>query len=140
MSSRPDLRWSQQMAKQLVSVAAAAVTLAVLGGCSDEGAVPQTPHFDDPRLQQGRTIWMQVCRNCHLTGVAGAPAIADYAAWAKRRQKGVDILYANALKGIVDDNGSWRMPPRGGNDALSDEQVRRAVYYMLEAAQATGGK
>ena len=139
MSSGPDLRWSQQMAKQLASVAVTVVTLAVLGGCSDEGAAPQTPRFDDPRLQQGRTIWMQVCRNCHLTGVAGAPAIGDSAAWAERQRKGIDALYASALQGIADDNGNWRMPPRGGNDTLSDEQIRRAIDYMLAAAQSADG-
>ena len=127
------------MAKQLVSVAVTAVILAFLGGCSDEGAGPQTPRFDDPRLQQGRTIWMQVCRNCHLTGVAGAPAIGDPAAWEVRRRKGMDALYASALQGIADDNGNWRKPPRGGNDTLSDEQVRRAIDYMLEAAQSASG-
>jgi cytochrome c5 len=127
------------MAQQLVRVAATAVMLAFLGGCSDEGAAPQTPRFDDPRLQQGRTIWMQVCRNCHLTGVAGAPAIGDPAAWAERQRKGTDALYASALQGIADDNGNWRMPPRGGNDTLSDEQVRRAIDYMLAAAQSAGG-
>lgn len=127
------------MAKQLVGVAVTAVMLAVLGGCSDEGAAPQTPRFDDPRLQQGRTIWMQACRNCHLTGVAGAPAIGDLAAWAERRRKGIDALYTNALQGIADDNGNWRMPPRGGNHTLSDEQVRRAIDYMLKAAESAGG-
>jgi cytochrome c5 len=139
MNSKPGTPWSQKIAQDSASVAAAALILMALSGCGDEDAAPQVPRFDDPRLQQGRTIWMQVCRNCHLTGVAGAPAIGDGAAWAERRRKGVDMLYANALQGIVDDNGSWRMPPRGGNDALSDEQVRRAVDYMLEAAQAAGG-
>jgi cytochrome c5 len=113
--------------------------LAVLGGCSDEGAVTQTPRFDDPQLQQGRTVWMQVCRNCYLTGVAGAPAIGDPAAWAERQRKGMDALNASALQRIADDIGNWRMPPRGGNDALSDEQVRRAIGYMLAAAQSAGG-
>ena len=127
------------MGKQLIIVAAAAVMLALSSGCSDEGTAPQTPRFDDPRLQQGRTIWMQVCRNCHLTSVAGAPAIGDAAAWAERQRKGIDALYASALQGIADNNGSWRMPPRGGNDTLSDEQVRRAIDYMLAAAQSVGG-
>ena len=138
MRSRLDLQWSQQIAKLVVGVAVGTMMLAVLGGCSDEGAAPQTPRFDDPQLQQGRTIWMQVCRNCHLTGVAGAPAIGDSAAWAERQQKGIDALYASALQGIADVNGSWRMPPRGGNDTLPDEQVRRAVDYMLAAAQSAG--
>lgn len=138
MNSNPDIPWSQRIAQHSARVFAAAVMLFALSGCGDEGAALQTPRFDDPRLQQGRTIWMQVCRNCHLTGVAGAPAIGDPEAWVERRQKGFDTLYSNALQGIGDDNGSWRMPPRGGNDTLSDEQLRRAVDYMLEAAQSAG--
>ena len=139
MNSKPGAPWSQKTAQDSASFAAAALMLVALSGCGDEGAATQTPRFDDPGLQQGRTIWMQVCRNCHLTGVAGAPAIGDFPAWAERRKKGVDTLYTNAVQGIVDDNGSWRMPPRGGNDKLPDEQVRRAVDYMLKAAHAAGG-
>ena len=94
----------------------------------------EVPSFAEVDLQQGRATWMQVCRNCHLSGVAGAPAVNDSAAWQQRLAKGKETLYRNAIDGIAIESG-WTMPPRGGVDRLSDTDVRLAVDYML-AAQA----
>jgi cytochrome c5 len=98
----------------------------------DDRPENSSPVFDDPELTQGKTIWMQVCRNCHLKGVAGAPAIGDAQAWRQRLTKGKTILYQNAINGIPKEQG-WSMPPRGGLDNLSDAEVRLAVDYMLTA-------
>jgi cytochrome c5 len=108
--------------------------LPLLTACGDDPPKTALPVFDDAQLTQGRNTWMQVCRNCHLTGVAGAPAITDATAWQPRLVKGKATLYQNAINGIPQASG-WSMPPRGGEARLSDEQVRRAVDYML-AAQA----
>ena len=92
------------------------------------------PTFEQSQLTQGKSIWMQVCRNCHLKGVAGAPAIGDAPAWEARLIRGKTTLYQNAIMGIAQEQG-WSMPPKGGMDRLSDAEVRLAVDYML-AAQA----
>jgi cytochrome c5 len=109
-----------------------------LTACGDDGssrsAVAQPPTFDDPDLSAGRSVWMSTCRNCHLTGVAGAPALHDIAAWTPRLAKGHDTLFGSVLQGIGDGT-TWRMPPRGGNPALSDAQVRQAVDYTLAAVE-----
>ena len=110
------------------------VVLPLLAACSDEQPGTALPTFGSPELTQGKSTWMQVCRNCHLTGVAGAPAIGSAEAWRERVAKGTATLYQNAISGIPKDQG-WSMPPRGGMDRLSDAEVRRAVDYML-AAQA----
>ena len=110
----------------------------VLAGCSEPdraGAIPDPPRFDDPRLEAGRSTWMMTCRACHLTGVAGAPAVGNYEAWAPRLGKGRSALHASAVNGIPNDSG-WTMPPRGGNQRLSSEQVKAAVDYMLAAVTA----
>jgi len=114
-----------------------ALALAIAAaGCGNGGPqdAEQVPVFEEAPLASGRAVWIQVCRNCHLTGVAGAPALRDYAAWQPRLAKGREALYASALNGIPDASG-WRMPPRGGNPALSDEQVRRAVDFTLAAVE-----
>lgn len=120
--------------------------VAALGGallaCGDNGASKttgaQVPEFEDPALRTGRSVWMTTCRNCHLTGVAGAPALADYPAWTPRIAKGRDALYASVLNGIGDGT-AWRMPPKGGNPALSEQQVRQAVDFTLAAVEALRG-
>lgn len=114
---------------------AVALSPIVLGGCGDKQAKDELPRFDTATLQQGRSTWMQVCRNCHLMGVAGAPAITDHEAWKPRLGKGVDELYQSAIEGIRSGDG-WSMPPRGGSDSLSDADVRLAVDYTIEAVEA----
>lgn len=127
------------MSIRLVVIAALSGTLLACGeNGASRGTAAQVPEFEDPQLRAGRSVWMTTCRNCHLTGVAGAPALADYAAWAPRIARGRDALYASVLNGIG-DGASWRMPPKGGNPALSEQQVRQAVDYTLAAVEALRG-
>jgi cytochrome c5 len=108
----------------------------VMAGCdrSSQGqslAVSE-PTFEDARLASGRSVWMNTCRACHLRGVAGAPAITDAGNWKERRRDGRESLLSSALEGIPEGNG-WSMPPRGGNPRLTDDEVGRALDYMLAA-------
>ena len=113
----------------------AVMAMSVLAGCSNSdtaGAIADPPRFDDPHLEAGRSTWMMTCRACHLTGVAGAPAVGNFDAWAPRLGKGRSALHASAVNGLRNESG-WTMPPRGGNQRLSTEQVKAAVDYMLAA-------
>jgi cytochrome c5 len=111
----------------------------LLSGCGESGTdgakAPTMPKFSDQQLMMGRGIWMGTCRNCHLMGVSGAPAVTNYEAWAPRIEKGKPALYQSALNGIKGEDGKFRMPPRGGNAQLSDEQVRQAVDYMVASVK-----
>ena len=109
----------------------------LLLGCNDsqnvDSQVPEMPRFSEAELAKGRGVWMRTCRNCHLLGISGAPAVTDIFAWNPRINKGKSALYASAINGIFGDEGEYRMPPRGGNPQLKDEQIRQAVDYMLAA-------
>lgn len=71
---------------------------------------------------------------CHSTGVLGAPKLGDTEAWKARWEKGVDVLVKNAV------NGFNAMPPKGGNSALSEAEIRSVVDFMLsKVAQADAG-
>ena len=91
------------------------------------------PEFPGERLEVGRTIWIDNCEGCHAYGIAGAPIPSNAEAWAPRIAKGADSLYQNAIEGFFGPKGTM-MPARGGNDALTDEQVSAAVDYMIRLA------
>jgi cytochrome c5 len=116
------------------------ICIYLLTGCGEQpqeaGALPNMPRFAEERLAKGRSIWMGTCRNCHLLGVSGAPAVTDGSAWAARIRKGIPTLYLSALNGIKGDDGRFRMPPRGGNPRLNDEEIRQAVDYMTASVEA----
>jgi cytochrome c5 len=82
-----------------------------------------------PAAADGKQVFASTCVACHATGVAGAPKLGDKAAWGPRIKQGMDTLLHSAL------NGKNAMPPRGGNSALTDAQVRAAVEYMVSQAK-----
>lgn len=115
-------------AAPLAGALAAALVFASLAAAP--AGAQQFPEFPEPRLEQGRAIWLGTCEACHANDVAGAPLISNKVAWKPRLAKGRDALYRSALRGLTGPMGT-QMPPRGGNDGLSDDQVRAAVDYMM---------
>jgi cytochrome c5 len=93
------------------------------------------PRFADPVLAEGRSVWMGTCRACHLMGAAGAPAVTDYDNWEPRIAKGLRALFESPIHGIKGDDGKYKMPPRGGNDRLTDRQIEAAVEYMVASVE-----
>lgn len=74
----------------------------------------------------GEEIYGQVCTACHDTGAAGAPMKGDVDAWAPRLEQGLETLYSHAI------NGFNAMPAKGGNPSIADDEVKRAVQYLVE--------
>jgi cytochrome c5 len=79
----------------------------------------------------GQLVVKTVCASCHLPGLAGAPKIGDVTAWAPRIEKGVDTLVDHATNGYEGPSGGI-MPPRGGEDSLTGDDIKNAVAYFIE--------
>jgi len=77
----------------------------------------------------GKSVYNKTCALCHAAGVAGAPMPGNKEQWAPRIAQGHDTLYKHALEGYTGQAGM--MPPRGGNTALTDDEVKAAVEYMV---------
>lgn len=85
---------------------------------------------EENSLISGEKISQVNCILCHGAGVMGAPKIGDAAQWEARIAQGKVKLIDHAIKGIN------MMPAKGGNAALSDEEVAAAVIWM---ANQSGG-
>ena len=72
----------------------------------------------------GKTVYEQACKGCHM---AMKPKTGDKAAWAPLAQRGSDALTASVIK------GKGLMPPKG--KAASDADVKAAVDYMLSLSR-----
>ena len=70
----------------------------------------------------GKKIYDDECALCHDKR---APKIGDVKAWANLLKGGLAPLYASTIK------GKGTMDPRGGNEDLTDAQVKAAVDYMV---------
>lgn len=93
---------------------------------------PVQPAVTAPQSPGGQmdpaTVYQNVCAVCHAAGVANAPIYGDKAIWAPRMND-VEALYANSI------NGKGAMPAKGGRPDLSDETIKAAVDYMLDAVR-----
>ncbi len=70
----------------------------------------------------GRKVYEDDCAMCHDKG---SPRIGDVKAWAALTKGGLALLYEGTIK------GKGKMDARGGNEDLTDAQVRAAVDYMV---------
>ncbi len=75
----------------------------------------------------GEEVFGRTCRSCHVMGIAGAPVIGDKRAWDSRIRKGVDGLLDTVLAGKAP------MPPLGGCIECTENDLRAAVQYMVDA-------
>jgi cytochrome c5 len=73
----------------------------------------------------GEKVYNGLCMTCHDAGVAGAPVKGSEDMAIRVGEKGMDSVVASAI------NGLNVMPPRGGNPALTDEEIRAAVEFMV---------
>ena len=90
-----------------------------------EAAPAQAAAAPEAASANGEKTYKATCFACHDVGVAGAPKLGDKALWDPRIATGKDALYNSAL------HGKNAMPPKGGNAALSDADVKAAVDYMV---------
>ncbi|MBK9573231.1 MAG: cytochrome c5 family protein [Rhodoferax sp.] len=81
-------------------------------------------------MKNGEEVYQAQCSACHTTGAAGAPKLADAAAWAPRIKTGYEALLNSALKG----KGAMGAQGGGNFEAL---EIGRAVVYI---ANSSGGK
>ena len=70
------------------------------------------------------------CTGCHTAGVGGAPTLSAAGIGARLAQNGMELLVKHAIDGFTGSAGV--MPAKGGNPALTDEQVQAAVQYMVD--------
>lgn len=75
-------------------------------------------------FEKGNKIYQKNCGSCHNSGIMGAPKFGD-----DRFSADIEELVTNGI------NGVGRMPARGGNRNLSDDDVRAAVEYMVEKSK-----
>ena len=96
---------------------------------SDSSAAPGGT-LSSASLKSAKAVYASSCRSCHATGASGSPRLDDVEAWKPILARSRASLYASVLA------GKGAMPPRGGDRSLQDDEVRRAVDFMVAAARA----
>lgn len=102
-----------------ISVTAAVATL---------WATPGYAQTSSSTLKTGEQVYQSTCMQCHAQAVDNAPKFGDKKVWAPLIEEGQAILTSHAWVGVR------KMPPKGGNPGLTQEEFARAVAYMARAA------
>ncbi|MDH3635702.1 MAG: c-type cytochrome [Gammaproteobacteria bacterium] len=76
-------------------------------------------------VRNGKQVYDASCGACHTAGVLQAPRLGKREDWSAREQQGLEVLMTHALKGFKN------MPAKGGNPTIKDEEIKKAVVYML---------
>jgi cytochrome c5 len=129
MANKAGATWKEPAVAAAVAAAPASAAPIATAAAAPAAAAPAAA----AGKPDGKKIFDASCAACHATGVAGAPKFADKAAWAPRIAQGVSVLYTHAIGGFQGKGGV--MPPKGGNIALPDPDVKAAVDYMVAAAK-----
>ena len=77
----------------------------------------------------GKAVYDKTCAMGHAQGVANAPKLGDRAAWAPRLGQGLPAMVAAVVK------GKGAMPPKAGNTALTEEEIKAGVEFIAAAAK-----
>lgn len=128
------------------------VSFLVLGACSpgktqhEESAEPEEkgavitaakPEFDDnlsdPKLAAGEEVYESNCAGCHDSGTGGAPKPGVKDDWKERIAQGVPVMTTKSVDGFEGKSGA--MPAKGGNAALTHDEITNAVLYMVSKSK-----
>ena len=77
----------------------------------------------------GKAVYDKICVACHQQSVAGSPKLGDKEAWAPRIKTGTGAMVQSVIK------GKGAMPPKAGNPALGDAEIRAAVEFMVSQSK-----
>ena len=124
-------------------VAMGGFLLSSCGGNAQKGAkskstISKTKKAYVANIENGKKVYSKVCIACHMTGVAGAPALKNKTRWTEIAAKGMKQLHHDAIKGFTGKYGV--MPARGSCTDCSDQDLYDAVSYMLKTAGVTAAK
>jgi cytochrome c5 len=73
----------------------------------------------------GAEVVDAVCAKCHAEGRDGAPKIGNLSDWGTRMGQGIKTIASHAVRGYRG------MPAHGGDSAVTDLEITRAIIYMI---------
>lgn len=134
MANKGGAKFDEPKAPEAAAPAAApAAEAAPAAAAAPAASAAAAPAAEPAKVAiDGQKVFNASCAACHGAGIAGAPKLADKAAWAPRVKQGATVLYDHAIKGFQGKAGM--MPPKGGSTA-SDDEIKAAVDYMVGAAK-----
>lgn len=100
----------------------------ITGGGTERGQATEAKAKAAP-ADIGKHRYEETCQMCHATGLADAPKLGDKKAWGPRIAQGMDTMLKHAMEGLR------AMPPKGGCTTCDEEEIRKAIEYMVSQSK-----
>lgn len=119
------------------TLASAALALAVLGLVACGGGP------DPAQVAEGKNLFLKTCASCHGNDARGMPKQGK-SLWdnpfvqARSDQEMVEFLKVGRRASDPLNTTGVDMPPRGGNPALTDEDLARILTFVRTLQDGTG--
>ena len=84
---------------------------------------------EDKTISKAEKLYNETCKLCHGTDTMGAPRVGDADAWHEVVAKGFGKVVGNAIDGV------GGMPPKGGNEELTNTEVKQIVEFMINSSK-----
>lgn len=96
-------------------------------------ATPRTANENKGGAAVGKGIYAQTCIACHgIDGKGPIPGVADFTAKDSPLSKADEELIKNISEGFQSPGSFMAMPAKGGNPALTEEDIRSVLMYLRE--------
>lgn len=92
------------------------------------GALADNRHVD---ADAGQAVYSQTCIACHgANGEGTIPGVPDFTAADGPLAKSDEELVKSITEGFQRPGSPLSMPPKGGNPALTEEDVQAVLAYL----------
>ncbi len=82
----------------------------------------------------GQDIYGETCVACHgASGTGNVPGAPDFTRSSGVLAKTDEVLVRNMMDGFQSPGSPMAMPPKGGNPALNETDIRAVLAYMRKA-------
>jgi mono/diheme cytochrome c family protein len=99
-----------------------AIAFLVIGALADDGPVD---------VEAGQAVYSQTCIACHgANGKGTIPGVRDFTAADGPLAKSDEELVKSITEGFQSPGSPLSMPPKGGNPALTEEDVQAVLAYL----------
>lgn len=123
------------ISRKVMALLATGVMAAVVVGCSggSKDAGGSAPKGD---VAKGKEVFANTCVSCHGDNAKGLPGsgknLVTKTDWMKKQSDDQLVAFIKTGRPTTDPENTTKvdMPPKGGNPALSDDDIVNVVAYI----------
>lgn len=124
--------------RKLTLTALATAAIVALVGCSGGGSSKPAAGGSEAfgNVAKGQEVYASTCVACHGPDAKGMPGLgknlAQASDWMKSQSNDqlLEFMKTGRSSGDPENTTKVDMPPKGGNPALSDEDLKDVIAYM----------